>query len=65
MIICYTDQHTVDEDLTAISIYGGRWNMGIDVGITRRSLNDLPVTYADTVASSNISIFDQILYGSS
>ena len=28
--------------------------MDIDVGITRRSLNDLPVTYADTVASSNM-----------
>jgi len=28
--------------------------MGIDVGITRRSLNDLPVTYVDTVASSNM-----------
>ena len=47
----YTDQHNVDEDLTAIPLHGERWDCESKAGIARRSLNDHSTYSSDAVAS--------------
>ena len=46
----YTDQHNVDEDLTAIVNYGGGWAHTTYAGVTCRSM-DNPPDLLDLVAS--------------
>ena len=52
--IFYTDEHEVDEDNTAISIYGGRWHHESRAGIARRDMYDSSSSMFDSVASSNM-----------
>jgi hypothetical protein len=46
--------HNVDEDIAAISLYGGEWCWESEAGIARRCM-DRDVSYTtDTVASKKI-----------
>ena len=47
----YTDWHDVDEDLTAIAIYGGTYDRGNTVGIMNRNLYDSSTNIFNSVAS--------------
>ena len=49
--IFYTDEHNVDEDMTAIFGQGGGWTDNIWAGITRQDIDDSPTTAFDGVAS--------------
>ena len=51
----YTDYHDVDEDLRTISICSGCWNTGSRIGVTYRSMNDLPTAAIDGRVASSIN----------
>ena len=42
IIIYYTDQHDVDEDMRTIPIHGGRWIGDEGSGVFDRAMDDAP-----------------------
>ena len=50
----YTDEHHVDEDLTAILLQGGWWAQGTFTGITYREMIFVPTDAYTIVASSDM-----------
>ena len=51
LIIYYTDDHNVNEDITAITSYGGNWDWASGSGITMRFMTGTPSSSASNVAS--------------
>ena len=51
MFIYYTDEHNVDEDMTAIFGQGGGWNWNENIGMMNRYVQDFPSGMFDVVAS--------------
>ena len=47
----YTDYHSVDEDMTAISVCSGYHRFNITAGIAYRSINDAPTNSGNDAAS--------------
>jgi hypothetical protein len=54
MFIYYTDEHDVDENMMTIMNQSGMWLNGSMVGIVIRTMNDIPTSSPDYVASSNM-----------
>ena len=50
-IIYYTDQHDVDEDLTAIAEQSGQWSDITQTGIALRNISSRPTAAGGSVAS--------------
>ena len=46
----YTDYHSVDEDLTAISVCNGYYRFESFAGVTYRSINDAPTNSGDAAS---------------
>ena len=51
MCIYYTDEHDVDENMVTIMNQGGQWPHENSAGITIRTMNDIPTSSPDYVAS--------------
>ena len=49
--IFYTDFHHVDEDLIAMTAYGGHWGYGNQAGVMCRNMIDTPTHMSNIVAS--------------
>lgn len=45
--------HYVDEDLTAVAVYGGFWGDDLLAGITHWYISNSPTNAGDIVASKN------------
>ena len=54
LIIYYTDNQDVDEDLRTISAHGGNWYYANEAGVTHRHMFDASTNVYDIVASSNM-----------
>ena len=50
----YTDVHEVDEDMTAISVQGGRWLYENGTGVTHRAMWDPSDSGGDPVVASRL-----------
>ena len=57
----YTDFHNVDEDVNAISVYGGYWIEGELVGVTDRNMCDSSTTSVPHVASPTMKNWSVII----
>lgn len=47
----YTDEHNVNEDITAITSYGGNWDWANGAGIVQRFMTGTPSSSVSNVAS--------------